>query len=383
MAKGMYLGVDGKARKVKKMYFGVGGVARKVKKAYIGVGGVARLFWSSGLAYYGALTPLQSSRSYLMATTVGNYAMFGGGQEYSTPSSKIDTYDKSLTHATLSNTWSYNGSGLSRGAAGTANGVAMFAGGLSSNSSTKGQKFGYGYDESLTNLGRFFLYQAGYDVAATTIGGYVLFDHTAADKYYTHYAVSESMTAVDSSLTTTKVARSKHYGGCGAATVGGVALFAGGTWYEEWSDDYSTGVTKGVDAFNSSLTLLSAADLDVTRHHPCGVCVGSYALFTGGKGTTMTAVAYNTSLTQTIVSSQANGTTCDNLKGATLGNNEFALVTGSGVNSKVYVFDASLTERTTEFNLSLGGNRNNNAATTLGSFAIFAGGGNTAEAITI
>lgn len=38
MAKKLYIGVNGIARKVKKMYVGVGNVARKVKKGYIGVG---------------------------------------------------------------------------------------------------------------------------------------------------------------------------------------------------------------------------------------------------------------------------------------------------------------------------------------------------------
>lgn len=42
MAKKVYIGVSGKARKVKKIYIGVGGVARKAKSAYVGVGGVAR-----------------------------------------------------------------------------------------------------------------------------------------------------------------------------------------------------------------------------------------------------------------------------------------------------------------------------------------------------
>lgn len=42
MGKGMYIGVDGIARKVKKLYTGVENKAHKVKKAYIGVGGVAR-----------------------------------------------------------------------------------------------------------------------------------------------------------------------------------------------------------------------------------------------------------------------------------------------------------------------------------------------------
>lgn len=44
---GFYIGVDGKARKVKGGYIGIDGKARKIKKGYIGVNGVARLCWSS------------------------------------------------------------------------------------------------------------------------------------------------------------------------------------------------------------------------------------------------------------------------------------------------------------------------------------------------
>lgn len=44
---GFYIGVDGKARKVKGGYIGVDGKARKLKKGYIGVDGVARLCWVS------------------------------------------------------------------------------------------------------------------------------------------------------------------------------------------------------------------------------------------------------------------------------------------------------------------------------------------------
>ena len=43
---GFYIGVDGKARKVKGGYIGVDGKARKIKKGYIGVDGVARLCYS-------------------------------------------------------------------------------------------------------------------------------------------------------------------------------------------------------------------------------------------------------------------------------------------------------------------------------------------------
>lgn len=45
---GVYIGVDGVAKKVKDIYIGVNGVARKVKKAYIGVNGVAKECYSSG-----------------------------------------------------------------------------------------------------------------------------------------------------------------------------------------------------------------------------------------------------------------------------------------------------------------------------------------------
>lgn len=47
MAKSIYIGVDGKARKAKNIYIGVDGKARKVKKMYIGVNGVARLCYTS------------------------------------------------------------------------------------------------------------------------------------------------------------------------------------------------------------------------------------------------------------------------------------------------------------------------------------------------
>jgi hypothetical protein len=50
MAKSAYIGVDGKARKIKKMYIGVDGVARRIKKGYIGdENGIARLFWTAGM----------------------------------------------------------------------------------------------------------------------------------------------------------------------------------------------------------------------------------------------------------------------------------------------------------------------------------------------
>ena len=48
MAKAVYVGVNSKARKMKKAYVGIGGKARKVKKMYIGVGGKAVLQCRAG-----------------------------------------------------------------------------------------------------------------------------------------------------------------------------------------------------------------------------------------------------------------------------------------------------------------------------------------------
>ena len=103
MSKGVYVGVNNLARKVTKIYCGVNNVARKVKKGYVGVGGVARIFFSGEeeLEYYGTITPLSKARRYLAATTVGNYAVFGGSGS-SLSQEFVDSYDSTLTKGTPS-----------------------------------------------------------------------------------------------------------------------------------------------------------------------------------------------------------------------------------------------------------------------------------------
>ena len=104
MPKGVYVGVNNLARKVTKIYCGVNNVARKVKKGYVGVGGVARIFFSGEkeLEYYGTITPLSEARWNLSATTVGNYALFGGGYGDMGYQNTVDSYDSNLTKGTSS-----------------------------------------------------------------------------------------------------------------------------------------------------------------------------------------------------------------------------------------------------------------------------------------
>ena len=56
----------------------------------------------AGLSYYGTIDALSVARRYLAATTVGDYALFGGGYTGSAYSSRVDAYDTSLTRTTPS-----------------------------------------------------------------------------------------------------------------------------------------------------------------------------------------------------------------------------------------------------------------------------------------
>lgn len=71
MAKSIYIGVDGKARKAKNIYIGVDGKARKVKKMYIGVNGVARLCYTSEVTEV-TVTIVQSANQTITVICNGN-----------------------------------------------------------------------------------------------------------------------------------------------------------------------------------------------------------------------------------------------------------------------------------------------------------------------
>ena len=90
-----YIGVGGKARKIKTAYIGVDGKARKVKKIYVGVGGKAKLCYmviQNAIRKIGNPTGLSKEMS-TVATSVGNYALFGD-------SSTVDAYNSNLVRST-------------------------------------------------------------------------------------------------------------------------------------------------------------------------------------------------------------------------------------------------------------------------------------------
>ena len=83
----IYVGTN----KIKNIYVGT----TKIKSVYVG----ATKVYSTELAYYGVATPLSVARRYLAATSVGNYALFGGGDADSY-SAVVNAYNTSLTMST-------------------------------------------------------------------------------------------------------------------------------------------------------------------------------------------------------------------------------------------------------------------------------------------
>lgn len=342
------------ARKVKKMYIGVDGVAHKVKKAYIGVDGVARLFWSGGggeLSYYGTATSLSDARYQLAATTVGGYALFGGGF---VSSSTVDAYNSSLTRTSPTELSSPRGN-LS---ATTVGNYALFGSG---STSAAGSYYGGvdAYDTSLT-MSTYLGVTPRDRLAATTVGEYALFGGGTNSGYY--YNTVDAFNSSFTASTPSALSASRYH--LSAATVGNYALFGGGVM----TSYYNT-----VDAYNSSLTRSTPTSLSAGRYALAAASVGNYALFAGGCASDESAVvdAYNASLTRSTPT--ALSVARHYLAATSAG--DYALFGGgyctSGYYDTVDAYDTSLT-RTTPTTLSA--NRYGLAATAIGDYALFGGG---------
>ena len=203
-------------------------------------------------------TVLSQRRAFLAATTVGNHALFGGGDD------SVDAYDISLTRSTLT------ALSVARGylAATTVGDYAIFAGGNEIGSSYKDAVDAY--DTSLTRSTPTVLSSARNQLAATTVGNYALFGGGYGSSY------KNTVDAYDTSLTrSTPTVLSAARNQLAATTVGNYAIFAGG--YVGGSKYKDT-----VDAYNISLTRSTPKVLSVARRRLAATTVGNYALFGGG-----------------------------------------------------------------------------------------------------
>ena len=119
------------------------------------------------LYYYGTATKLSVTRRGLSATTIGNYALFGGGYKEFAMSTVVDAYDTSLTR-TIPTALSVARENL---AATTVGNYALFGGGDGTDDFIATVD---AYDTSLTRTIPTALSVARKGLAATTIGNYAL-----------------------------------------------------------------------------------------------------------------------------------------------------------------------------------------------------------------
>lgn len=221
----------------------------------------------------GKIKPKLSVGRYgLSATTVGNYAIFGGGYAsyadggYSTV---VDAYDEKLTRivvAPLKNA-RYQLAATSLGE------YALFGGGSGGSSVYNTVDV---YDTSLTQLTNKTLNAATYNLGATTVGDYAIFGGGE-----TRTAESNVVTGFNTSLTkTTPTALTYSVYELASASNGTLAFFGGGYTAESVE-------SKLVDVYNSSLVKQTSVELSIARKQLSATFIDGadkYVLFGGGHG---------------------------------------------------------------------------------------------------
>jgi hypothetical protein len=147
--------------------------ARKIKKAYIGIGGIARPCWPDPEPVsYGTITDLTYAVHGLAATSVGDYALFGGGNTHSsevggTYRKTINVYNSSLVKQSDLNL-KYGTRGLCAGSIGS---YAIFVGG-----NTTGARNPTVLNSSLSSVSSMTALSTDVDFLATaTVGSYIIF----------------------------------------------------------------------------------------------------------------------------------------------------------------------------------------------------------------
>lgn len=210
---------------------------------------------------------LALARQYLAATNIGNYALFAGGHATTTAYVKntVDAYDTSLTHTNPTTLYEER----SNLAATSIGDYALFGGGFHNTY----LKVVDAYNKSLTRSNPTSFTHGRRELMATSIEDYAIFaggyDATSDDDYLSTLEVyNKSLThLLPSAISPLSVGRSQ-----GAATsVGGFAIFGGGT-----------PITDVVDVFDKALTRTIPSALYYGRSQLAGASVGDYALFAGG-----------------------------------------------------------------------------------------------------
>lgn len=319
---------------------------------------------------------LSEAKEYIVATSVGNYALIGGGWGKSI-TKKVDAYNVSLVRTMPADLTEAK----IRLAAAKTGEYGLFAGGYSANVAHESSSVD-AYSANLAHTTPTSLSEARENLAATMVGDYSLFaggDLTgisvdAGGNSLLGTYSSDKVDVYDDNLAqTTATALSLDRTSLVAATAGEYAIFAGGYTYS--TDDGSSKRARNVDAYSSSLVHSTLADVTYD-YYDTATSVGNYALFATGyyaQASNASVDVYNISLVKL---TPVNLSDKKDLSSATAIAN-FALFGGGQSNaeifSKVEGFDKNLVLHQFE---DLSETRCSLAATTVGNYAFFAGGFN-------
>lgn len=363
MAKKVYIGVGGTARKVKKMYFGVDGKARKVKKAYIGVGGVARCFWSGGMpTYYGTLTALNATTSGKKGGSNGTYALFSGGWTGSNaPTTSVTAYNKSLTKSTPT-ALSVARRNMASASIGS---YALFAGGAGTTAASTKSKIVSAYNTSLTRSLPTAIYTAvEHGWGGSVLSSFAFFsggtdsdgdDVSTATFYDSALTRSTATLASGTNVQTVSTTDYAYYGGASgtkfskidasktrSTVTTGLTRVDGGRTKALAGSNYMVLVGKTIDSDSTSVdatgvyaqavdlatgTVINTITAPESKTAPGALTLDGFAIFAGGHyatktGRTMlTSVdAYDENLTRMILTSLPNATNTSGPEAVVLGN---------------------------------------------------------------
>ena len=217
-------------------------------------------------------TALSVARRTLAATTVGNYALFGGGYNGSF-SSTVDAYNRSLTRSTPT---ALNTARYALAAASTSN-HALFGGGGQESFEPDTVDV---YDSNLTRSTSTYLSISRSFLAATRGGRYDNYALFGGGKDIGGGQYNRSNVDVyDSNLTRTNPTglRQARYN-LAATSIGGYmnyALFGGGSIS-------ASSASSTVDAYDSNFTRSTEPDFGYAKQQLAATNIGGYALFGGG-----------------------------------------------------------------------------------------------------
>lgn len=305
---------------------------------------------------YGTLSGSYEPAYYVIGASTGNYAIFGGGKTKNGIDDGVTAYDSDLVATTAT---SFR-QGLCDSATASIGQYALIAGGeTDSGASTKV----YTYNTSLVqgsasalSKGRFAISGASNAKYAIFGGGYLYpNDFNTVEAYNTNLVRS------------IPAALSDRGSSPGAASINDeFVIFAGG-------DNEST----VVEAYNTSLTKVSAGQLEVGRS-PIGASTNNHAIFAGGSvgawGSDVTD-AYDSSLVRTTIAPITESRRL--FAGASL--NGYAIFAGGdtgnnyGDSTAVDTYNDTLIRNTPS---PLSDRRHYLAGATVGDYAIFVGGTN-------